>query len=326
MEMNMKRLLTAGLLAGLMAATPAAARQVKPAWDGITEELFQTLVVVQGLKALGMDVGPVNQLQVQLAHLAVGSGDVDFYAAHWVPLHNSFFEEAGGEKKLHRAGTLASNSIQGYLIDKKTADAQGIKYLEDLADPKKAKLFDIDGNGKADLYGCDPGWGCERTIEFHLGAYNLRSTVEQKEGSYFAIIPDAIERIKAGKPTLYYTWTPQWVSAVLRPGQEVVWLNVKTTRLPEGETGNTTVEGLGNLGFTVNTQTVIANNGFLQQNPQAKRFFELLKLSIEDINAENLLVSKGEKSDDQILGHAKAWIAKHQNEWDAWIAEAKAAK
>jgi glycine betaine/proline transport system substrate-binding protein len=324
--MFMTLLRIANLAAGLMVlGPPLLAQDVKPAWSGITEELFQTFIVMEGLTELGYDVGEINQAQVQLAHVAVGQGDLTFYAAHWDPLHEAFWQEAGGDEALQRVGLLAQGSLQGYLIDKKTADATGIKYIEELADPEKAKLFDIDGNGKADLYGCEPGWGCERTIEHHLDAYGLRDTVEHNQGGYFAIIPDAIERIKSGQPTLYYTWTPLWVSAVLRPGQEVEWLNVKTTDLPEGDDANTTAEGIGNLGFSINDQMVIANTEFLEENPSAKKFFELVRVPIEDINAENLLVNEGENSEDAILGHAKAWIADHQQEWDRWIAEAKEA-
>ena len=324
----MKKLRIAVALAGVLAApAPLFAQEVvKPAWSGITEELFQTFVVMEGLRGLGYEVEEPAQLQIQLAHVAVGNGDSTFYASHWSPLHDAFWKEAGGDEKLMRVGTLSRNSLQGYLIDKKTADASGIKYFEELKDPEKAKLFDIDGNGKADLYGCEPGWGCERVIEHHLDAYGLRDTVEHKQGGYFAIIPDAIERIKSGQPALYYTWTPLWVSAVLRPGQEVSWLNVQQTSLPEGETGNTTVEGLGNLGFTVNNQHVIANTAWLDANPSARKFLEGLEIPIEDINAENLLVNDGEKSNEQILQHAKDWIASHQDQWGEWIEAAKAAK
>lgn len=319
---------TAALLISLLGMTDTAfaADQVKPAWSGIVEELFQTYVVSQGLKDLGYEVAEPTQSQVQLAHVAVANGDLTFYAAHWEPLHTNYWKEAGGDEKLLRIGKLATNSLQGYLIDKKTADATGIKYIEDLKDPEKAKLFDTNGNGKADLYGCEPGWGCERVIEHHLDAYGLRDTVEHQQGGYFTIIPDAIERIKEGKPTLYYTWTPLWVSAVLQPGKDVVWLNVKETSLPEGETGNTTVEGLGNLGFTVNDQMVVANTAWVNANPTAKKFFELVRVPIEDINAENKLVNDGEKSNEQIMKHATDWIGTHKAEWDKWIAEAKAAE
>jgi glycine betaine/proline transport system substrate-binding protein len=44
--------------------------------------------------------------------------------------------------------------------------------------------FDADGDGKADLAGCIPGWGCERVIEHELTEYGLRDTVTHNQGEY----------------------------------------------------------------------------------------------------------------------------------------------
>ncbi len=123
-------------------------------------------------------------------------------------------------------GVYSDNAAQGYLIDKKTAEAHNITNIAQLQDPKIAKLFDADGDGKADLTGCNPGWGCEAMIEHHLDAYKLRDTVTHQQGTYSALIADTITRYKSGKPMLYYTWTPYWVSNELKPGKDVVWLEV----------------------------------------------------------------------------------------------------
>lgn len=40
------------------------------------------------------------------------------------------------------------------------------------------------------------------------------------------MMADTIARYKEGKPVIYYTWTPYWVSDVLKPGKDVVWLQV----------------------------------------------------------------------------------------------------
>lgn len=309
----------------LCAPTAFGAEKVKPAWDGITENLMQTYIVDEGLRQLGYDVADPVQLQIQLAYVAIAKGDATFFAAYAEPIHDQYLKENGGDAVLTRLGHISSDNIQGYLIDKKTADAAGIKYIEDLKDPEKAKLFDIDGNGKADLYGCEPGWGCEVIIEHHLDAYGLRDTVEEKQGGYFAIIPDAIERIKEGKPTLYYTWTPLWVSSILQLGKDVVFLNVKKTELPEGQTASTTIEGLGNIGFPMIQQRIVAATSFVNDNPSAKKLFELVEIPLDDLNAEDLRIYKGENSNDQIQQRALEWISTNKTKWAKWIAEAKAA-
>ena len=306
---------------------PGEGVTVRPAASTIAEENFQAELVARGLKELGYDVQPVSELQVQLAIVAVGNGDLDYYSAYWDPLHKEFAEEAGGEDALQAQSELVEGySLQGYLIDKKTATEQKVTDLTQLKDPKVASLFDINGDGKADLYGCEPGWGCERAIVHHLEAYGLNDTIAQQQGSYFAIIPDAIERIKAGKPTLYYTWTPLWVSAVLRPGEEVSWLTVpKDPIADDAATAASTVEGIGNMGFPKNTQHVVANAEFLEDNPAAKAWFNQIKIPLDDINAQNLKMQQGEKTPADIQRHADEWIAAHQQQWDAWLAEARKA-
>lgn len=317
----------AGLfLAVQLAPFTAAAAEVKPIYQGVSEELFQTYIVGMGLEELGYEVEEPTVAQMQASFVAVANGDATYYPALWWPLHKVFWEQQGGDASWQRVGTLVENSLQGYLIDKATADAHGITTLDQLKDPELAKLFDIDNNGMADLYGCETGWGCERVIEHQLDAYGLRDTVEHRQGGYFAIIPDAVERIRGGQSTLYYTWTPLWLSGVLRPGHEVTWLTVPFTSLPDGRTDedSTTVEGIGNLGFAVNTQHVIANTAWLDENPAARKWFELLEIPIGDINAQNMLVNEGEKSDEQIRQHARDWIEANRAQWDGWIAEAKA--
>ncbi|TIM70635.1 MAG: proline/glycine betaine ABC transporter substrate-binding protein ProX, partial [Mesorhizobium sp.] len=177
---HLQRLAAAATVLGNLAMSPgdAAAQDlpgkgvtVRPLYLGQAEELFEAYVVKLGLEDLGYTVDEPSATQVPLAHIAVGNGDADYYTPHWYPLHIAFAEEAGGDAKLRRVGTLVKNSIQGYSIDKATADKYGIKTIDQLKDPKIAKLFDVDGDGKADLYGCDPGWGCERIIEHNLDAY-----------------------------------------------------------------------------------------------------------------------------------------------------------
>src|SRR5262245_50058442 len=114
---------------------PGKGVTVKPiVQQGITEELFQTYLVGMGLEELGYKVEAPAVAAMQAAFVAVAGGDATYYAAFWNPLHLSFQEKLGGEEKLPMLGTLVTNSIQGYLIDKKTADAYHIKTIDQLKD------------------------------------------------------------------------------------------------------------------------------------------------------------------------------------------------
>ncbi|MCF6109853.1 glycine betaine/L-proline ABC transporter substrate-binding protein ProX [Mesorhizobium muleiense] len=300
---------------------PGEGVTVRPVIQPAIEEMFQARIIFRALQDLGYTVAEPQEVIAQTAHLAVGTGDADFFTNSWDQLHEAFFKEAGGPEKISKVGTLVEGALQGYLVDKKSYDA-GVKNLGDLKDPKITAKFDEDGDGKADLAGCVPGWGCERVIEHQLTEYKLRDTVTHNQGEYNAIIADTIARAKNGKPVLYYTWTPYWVSGALVPGKDVEWLNVPYTSLPDGAKANTEFDGK-NLGFAVDSLRIVARNDFLKANPAAAKLFELAKIDIKEVSAENKLIADGEKNSADIDTHVETWIAAHRDAYDGWLKAAR---
>lgn len=163
-------------------------------------------------------------------------------------------------------------------------------------------------------------------IEEQLTAYKLRDTVTHQQGNYAAIIADTISRYQNGEPIVYYTWTPYWVSGVLVPGKDVVWLEVPFSALPgERKDVDTTLPNGKNYGFEMNSMRIVANKKFAEENPAAAKLFEIIKLNINDVSAQNMIMSKGKNSAADIEAHANGWIKANQAKFDAWVAEAKKA-
>ena len=179
------------LAAGLAASAGASAQTARPGngapvkitYDSTAESLFQTDIVAIGLERLGYDVKPIVPLEIPAMYLAASTGDVDLTASAWEPLQNAYFDKVGGNGQLGRVGQLIVGATQGYYVDAKTAKAHGITSVAQLSDPGVAALFSDDGKGKAQLFGCPPGWGCELAIEHQLDAYKLRPSITV---AYFA--------------------------------------------------------------------------------------------------------------------------------------------
>ena len=302
---------------------PGKGVTVRPIEGVNLEEKFQHQIIYRALEQLGYEVADPQEVEYQTIHLALGTGDGDFTAVHWDPLHLVFFNESGGEETMTKVGEFIAGALQGYLVDKASYEA-GVTNLGDLKDPEVAKRFDADGNGTADLAGCVPGWGCERVIEHHLTEYGLRDTVTHNQGAYSAIIAETIALEEAGDPIIYYTWTPFWVSGVLVPGDNVEWIEVPYSSLPDGREANTEFMGM-ELGFEVNSLRVVANNDFLNANPAAAKLFELAKLDINEVSAQNKKMRDGEDSVADIARHVDEWISANQATFDSWVAEARAA-
>ena len=115
---------------------------------------------------------------------------------------------------------------------------------------------------------------------------------------------------------------------VLKPGKDTIRLEVPVLSLPKEQENitekDTTVDGK-NLGVGVDQVRVMANKKFLAANPAAKRLFELMKVPIEDVNAQQKLVQDGESSPKDIRRHAEEWIKKNQEIFDSWVESAKKA-
>lgn len=230
---------------------------------------------------------------------------------------------------------VQGGALQGYLVDKATADALDITSLADFNRPEVMAAFDSDGNGQANLIGCNAGWGCEQIIEHHLGAYQLRASVEHVQGDYGPLMLSTISRFENGPPIFFYTWTPNWTIGAFIPGRDVVWIEVPSSSLPEGQghlEANTTLEQLAGcvntpcrLGFPSNDIRTVANSAFLEANPAVRAVLEAVTIPLSDITAQNARLLAGEDEQEDIARHAAEWIAAHQDQVDQWLADAVAA-
>ncbi|MDY7005206.1 MAG: glycine betaine/L-proline ABC transporter substrate-binding protein ProX [Cyanobacteriota bacterium] len=258
--------------------------------------------------------------------ISLANGDLDYSVVYYQPAHKKILENSGGKEKLEGVGILTPNGIQGDKIYQKTADKYNITNIQKLKDSEIAKLFDSDGDGKANLLGCNPGWGCELIIDHHLKAYELENTVEQNRGQYTTLLEETVTKYQQGKPILYYAYNPHWISVVLKPGEDVVWLEVPFTSLPKS-IGNLTEKdtslGGKNFGFQIMQQRIVANKKFLENNPVAKRWFELVQIPVADMSAESLRIKEGEDKPEDILRHAQEWIKNNQQIYDSWLEKAR---
>lgn len=299
---------------------------VRTAHSSWIEEHFQTEIVKIGLEKLGYEVETPKEIEYPALYISLANGELDYSIVYYYPGHKEFFENAGGEDKLEAVGTITADGTQGYQIDRKTAEQHNITNLEQLKDPKIAQLFDSDGDGKANLVGCNPGWACESIIEHHLDAYELRDTVEHDQGQYTALLANSVTRYKEGESVFFYAYNPHWIGATLKPEEDVVWLEVPFTDLPtkiaENMEKDTLVEGK-NLGFPKTEQRIATNKQFLAENPIAKSWFELVQIPAKDINEESLRIKEGENKPEDIRRHAEEWVEKNQDLFNSWLEKAR---
>ena len=303
-------------------------RMARATWDTgwFQAEISRTLI-----QSLGHPVDPPVTMENDAFYDGVAAGEVDLWVNGWFPLHDAVLDDLGVRDDVAIIGSqVDGGALQGYLVDIDSAESHDVTSLDALADPRVAERFDASGDGKADLVGCTPGWGCEAVIEHHLDELELRDTVNHVQGDYPPLMDEVLQRYEHGQPVLFYTWTPNWTVGELVPGDDVLWIEVPQTGSLGVEGANAgPIEGVEGcvaepcaMGWGANDIQVVANPGFIEEHPPLGRLFDSVTIPLSDILEQNALMRAGEGSPEDIVLHASAWIADNQAEVERWLREA----
>ena len=293
-------------------AQAAEVRMAKANWD---TGYFQAEVYKQALEKMGYKVTEPKAMKPSVFYVAAAAGDLDLWVNGWFGTHDTYIKEAKGKVKAV-GNVMPKGGLQGYLIDKKSADKYGIKTVMDIK--KHAKQFDSNGDGKADMVACPPGWGCEKQITKHFAELGLGDFINPVQADYSASMADAIAKFKNGKSVLFYTWTPNWTVGALELGKDIVWIEVPYSETKAVKVPNATKSKI-NMGFGADDIRPAANVDFLKANPKIEKMLKKASIPLADVAAQNMKMNAGEKSERAIKKHANAWIKKNQSTFDSWI-------
>jgi glycine betaine/proline transport system substrate-binding protein len=290
----------------------AEVRMAKANWD---TGYFQAEVYKQALEKMGYKVTEPKAMKPSVFYLAAAAGDLDLWVNGWFGTHDTYIKEAKGKVKAV-GNVMSKGGLQGYLIDKKSADKYGIKSVMDIK--KHAKQFDSNGDGKADMVACPPGWGCEKQITKHFAELGLGDFINPIQADYSASMADAIAKYKNGKSILVYTWTPNWTVGALELGKDIVWIEVPYSETKSVKVPNATKSKI-NMGFGADDIRPAANVDFLKANPKIEKMLKKASIPLADVAAQNMKMNAGEKSERAIKKHANAWIKANQSTFDSWV-------
>ena len=347
--MNKKFILIAGLIVGLLVTGLAGFAQEKPG-EGVTVEIgratWQSAKPVEAvttvlMEELGYDVQEPRSMSNPIFYQALVQGDVDYWANVWWPLHAPQIPDDFEEHASILGEIVEAGAKQGFLVDKETAEKYDIVSLTDFKRPEVREAFDYDGNGKADLGGCPPGWGCEEAIKRMMDNYNLRDYIEVDKAGYSAMFADRKTRYSKGQPVFYYTWTPNYTILDLVPGEDVVWINTPYIH-PTNEVHEAVIEEAGvgamvvhnlkgavteyiHTGWPPGDIRFAGNDEFLNNNPAAKRLMELVEIQMVDLNEMTMKIDEGMDTREEIIGLAEGWVEENNKMVQEWLEEARAA-
>ena len=331
-------LVTLGLTAGAAFAQdemPGEGVTVQPAVATWQSALPLEGIFAQLLEELGYEVEAAQSVSNPIFYQAVTQGDVDYWPNGWFPIHNAQLP-SNFEENAEIIGTIVQQgALQGYLVDSASIEEFGITSLADFERPEVKEAFDANGDGLADLVACPPGWGCEQVISHHMDVYELHDDINPITAAYSASFADALARYRNGEPVLFYTWTPNFTTLALTPGEDVQWINVPEIIPSEAQEGleeAMVAEGVEGavtdplkFGFVANDIRAVANGEFLEANPAARALFEEITVPLEDISEMTVRIAEGESSDEEVAAMAAEWIEENRDQVDDWLTAAREA-
>lgn len=293
-------------------------------------EIFANL-----LGELGYDVQEPRTLANAIFYASLVQGDVDYWAHSWLPNQRAQLPENFDDNASFAGTIVERGALQGYLVDMHSANEFGITSLADFERPEVREAFDSDGNGLAELVGCESGWACAETVQHHLETYGLDDDIEVLDASYNAMFADVLAQYRNDEPVLYYTWTPNFSVYELQPGEDVVWINVPEivpTESQQGLEDFMTASGVTGavsdplrFGFVANDIRVAANAAFLADNPAAEALFGAIEIPLEDVSEMTVQIRDGADTAEAVDGIAREWIQENRDAVDGWLATARSA-
>ena len=335
------------------AAQPGEGVEVTMARADWTTGYFQAEVYKLMMEELGFTVSQPSELEISpsLAYLAMSQGDIDFWVNSWYPGHNSWLEaeRPDGSKvgdSLSKVGQqMPAGGLQGFLITKSVAEENGITTLDQIySDPELSALFDSDGDGAPELYGCPESWTCDNIITEMACQFDW--SLQQVQAGYDTMVAEAQDKADNGEPMVIYTWTPSAYITKLIPGNNVMWISV------EGEVDRSNCAGqdggeeyeqpnataaigedsclpnsVGDcrLAWTAADILVTANNDFLTANPAAEELLVQAVMPLIDVSIANVEQGGTDGSVAEIRAIAERWIADNRALVDGWLDAARSA-
>ena len=333
------------------AALPGEGVEVTMARADWQSGYIQAEIYHQIVAELGYDVSDPAEIELgpSNAYTAMATGDFDFWTNSWYPGHLSWHENELPDGTLVGdhieivSGLFESAGVQGFLITKDTVDEYGITSMQQIHDdPELLALFDYDGNGKGNIYGCQESFTCDDIITNQLAFYGW-DNFEQEIAGYDVLFADFLGKVNAGEPAMIYTWTPSSYVTEAVPGDNVMWITMHPEDViddsnPAGIDGGEFhdqrpgFDGFGEdfctqpcqLGWVPANIQVTANADFLAANPVLKTLFEQIKPSVIDISVAQVDLANSDGTQEDVVEIATTWIENNRDLVDEWIATALA--
>jgi len=316
----MKRLFKTAAVAAVAAsiAVPAFAADVVigvPNWPSVRVTAHVLKVVMED--NLGLTVELQNGTN-PVVFEAMDSGAMHVHPEVWMPNQVNLNDKFVKQKKTVRMNPNGVSGDQAMCVTKHTAEATGIKDLNELSDPEMAKKFDTDGDGKGEIWIGAAGWASTNVEKIRAKSYGYAETMQLKEMDETLALAEVDNAVAQKKNIVFFCYTPHHMFALhdlvilKEPAYDAAkWKVIQPTDDPQWLEKS-------EAGVAWNTAKLHIHYAAAleKSHPAAAKLLGAVKLDTDTVSKMTyaLVVKKEDPAD-----FAKKWVAENGSTVDSWL-------
>ncbi len=264
----------------------------------------------------GLDAD-VREMGTLIAFAGMDRGEVDIYPEVWLPNFDSLVKKYVDGRKTVDLSPKGVPAAQGICVTRETADKYGIKDISDLADPKKATVFDTDGDGKGEMWIGALGWSSTSIEKIRAKSYGYEKTMtllQMPEDMAMAAVDAAAA---TGQPIAFYCYSPHHIFElhdiveltepkydpakwhIVMPSDDPDWLS-------KSEAPVAWDASHFYIGFASSTAARL---------PKVAAFLSNIDFTAEEVTEMSYALQVDRQDPAK---YAQAWVANHQDRLNAW--------
>ncbi|MEM8580685.1 MAG: glycine betaine ABC transporter substrate-binding protein [Pseudomonadota bacterium] len=179
-----------------------------PNWASVNATAHVLEVVIE--QNLGLDVELQNGTN-PIVFEAMDKGSMHVHPEVWMPnqqnLHDTYVKQ-------NATVVMNENPVQaeqGMCVPRYVAEEMGVSTIEDLTDPEKAKIFDLNGDGTPEVYIGAPGWASTVIEQIRAKSYGYDAVFELEQYEETIAYGNLDNAMNAKTPWIGFCYKPHFI-------------------------------------------------------------------------------------------------------------------
>ena len=286
-----------------------------PNWSSVNATAHILEVVIE--ENLGLEVELQNGTN-PIVFEAMDKGSMHAHPEVWMPnqqnLHDTYVKDNGTVVM----NTNPVQASQGMCVPSYIAEVHDIKSIDDLVDPDKSAIFDLDGNGTPEVWIGAPGWASTVVEKIRAKSYGYDALFELKEYEETIAYADLANATKAKKPWIGFCYDPHYIfvtqdlTVLEEPAHDPdTWNIIQPTDDPEW-----LEKSKASTAWNGATLHLHYAKELEEKYPEVAALFAGYQMQAKDLSA----MGKALAVDGQDAGEfAKAWVAENDEVVLNWL-------